>query len=815
MPLFKGSLLSTKRPEKSGKRKKSSSSKPEGLNYEIPIKSIGDLIQTSDKRYKIIGKVSPVNAELLSEDDLEAVYESIQGALNSFDGRIGIYIQSEKINIESNIEAIEEYKNELNTEIEIEWLDDQAKFLESMTNKSRNVLNFYISLESKQSKYEIAKQLLEDAMYSVQAELGSEDMFVTILKEKEILRLLYERLNPETSIVEPFQDEWELFDISPKQMVIDANDPKVLENDGRYYRFFSIDTFPLEVKNFRWLKRIFEINGDINVSFTLTPKNKETITRELSNAARELGSKALETNRPLHEQKKYEREKQTAELLIDELGNANTVLFDVNVTIGISEKEKEKLNTTVTTLRSRIASARCSSVELKHKGFDPFWTTLPIIADNKITQDYVWNLTGSDVASLILFDSSELMERRGILQGENVTSKGLVVVDPFNKKIHTNPHMAIIAYSGSGKSFYISADAMRHYPYRDYTILFDIEGEFFFPYGKRYRFSSMSPYVSNPFHIRNAVIDSDGQDDGEVNIGSYLGQKIMDTITFFKWIYPEMTSYDESLLEIAIRNCYKEVQLTFESTELPELFPTLTTLEIVLEKMIEENKSAKESEHLINMKAVFNPYINGSYAAMFNGQTNWEIDKMTVFDISQVSDAVRKPLYDILLKDVWQFCKVDRSKTKRIYADEAHEFADIKRPQTLEFLSTLVKRGRKYGLSLVTATQNLPDFLSIPKYGQAIIDNSYFKLFMALGETDLPVAQNLYNFSDREMKILKQKKRDKQGKGKGIFFAGSQRVEIQTRASIQEMEVIDPDQYESLENKPSKYRRVFKSNESL
>ena len=129
-----------------------------------------------------------------------------------------------------------------------------------------------------------------------------------------------------------------------------------------------------------------------------------------------------------------------------------------------------------------------------------------------------------------------------------------------------------------------------------------------------------------------------------------------------------------------------------------------------------------------------------------------------------------------------------------LYVDECHEFADPKNPQTLEFLSVkLSKQGRGFGIRLITATQNLPDFLSIPRYGQAIIDNAYFKLFMRLGESDLPVAKKLYNFSNSEIKILRGTgARGKGSKGKGIFIVGSQRVAIQTRASKYELEVIDP-----------------------
>jgi len=236
----------------------------------------------------------------------------------------------------------------------------------------------------------------------------------------------------------------------------------------------------------------------------------------------------------------------------------------------------------------------------------------------------------------------------------------------------------------------------------------------------------------------------------------------------------------------------------------------MSTLDEVMEEKIKSSDAGMELERRKYLKACIKPYSKGTYSKIFNGQTNWSFDKFTVFDISNIPEAVKKPLYDILLKDTWQFAKKDGTinpTRKDIYVDECHEFADPQNPQTLMFLSTkLSKQGRGFGIRLITATQNLPDFLSIPRFGQAIIDNSYFKLFMRLGESDIPVAKKLYSFSDSEIKILKGTGGKKKGsKGKGIFIVGSQRVVIQTRASKFELEVIDPVQFEEIYGVKSRY----------
>ena len=763
--------------------------------FDLNIKSIEDLIETEDGKFKLIFKVSPINGDLLSYNDFYIVSDSIAGALNSFDGRIGIYIQSECVDIDTNIANIEKTKEELYSETRLLLLDKQKNFLKEMSGKSRNVLNFYVVLEITDKNSQAAEELLFDGYSAFQSELESGGMYTERLGSSKIKELLYKRMNPKISEYEVFRKNWELEDILPETAKI-FKDGKHIDISGRLHRFFAINKYPASVDSYRWLKKVFSLKGDISIAIILTPKNKNTILKELSGAVKELGAKAISARDEARIQK-FKAEADSAREMVAELGNDNISLYDTSVIIGISEESKDKLNTLANLLRSKISSTYCQSCEIKYKDFLPFLTTLPILADNIITKKYVWNLTTKDIASLIPFDSSELMEPSGILIGENVTSNGLVIIDTYNK-IYNNPHECIIADSGSGKSFRIKTDAIRHLPYRDFIIMFDLEGEFKFPWAKTFKFSPAGKVILNPFHIRNTFL---GQEDGETTdkLGPYLASKVMDCITFFKWIIPDMKIYDEAILEEDIRDTFAAAGLDFESTRLPELMPTMDTLAKVIRKKVKDKKlSNKSKESRQDILASLNPYIKGAYATMFNGQTNWDYTFHTILDISVLPDAVKKPTYDLLLKDTWQFCITDNTKTKRVYVDEAHQFADPDNPQTLKFLSTCIKRGRKYGISFVTATQNLPDFLAIERYGQAVIDNSFFKLFFRLGETDRPIVQKLFNLSNAEMKILSGSAvQNKGAKGKGLFIAGNQRVAVQIIASKDELKIVDPQQYKT------------------
>ncbi|MGL5381738.1 VirB4 family type IV secretion system protein [Clostridium sp.] len=790
-----------------------SKAKNEDQIFNLPLKQIGDVCLGTDGRYKLIMKVTPINGDLMDNIDISEVANAIQGALASYEGRLQILIQSEKIDIDKNINNMDQVQQYLNDETKIELLQSQKNYLISMKKKIKNVLNFYIVIETKGKDYVVAEQILDDYYLSMKSELEAQDLYTIKLEEKDIKVLLYERLNPDSAQEQPIQDEWELNHLMPMNAKR-HKDGRHLEVENYIYRHYAITNYPQEVDKYRWLRKVFNFNDRIFISITLTPKNKATINEDLSKAIKEIGRKQYEAKED-HIKQRYSAQIESARQMIQEIGGDNVSLYDTNITLSVGAKDMKQLNRLSSNLLAKISSSYCQATELKYKDFEPFFTTLPLLADNKITNNFVWNLTSKDIAALVPFDSSELMEDKGILIGENIVSRGVAIIDMYNR-VYNNPHLCIIADSGSGKSFWIACHIIREVPYRDYIIQFDVDGSARFPWAKKYKFSPTTGIITNPFHIRNTTLTTDEQDSG-TEVGSFLAVKIMDLITFFKWIIPEMTSFDEALLEEDIRETYSKFSLTFESSQLPNVFPTISDLVATMREKVESNKeSQKANESRENMIVSFKPYESGSYSKLFNGQTNWEYHPHVILDVSALPEAVQKPMYELLLKDTWQFCKshgtLDKMPTKitkKVVIDEAHIFADPKNQQTLKFISTeLLKQSRKFGVSVVTATQNITDFTSIERYGQAVIDNSFFKIFFRLGENDHALAKALYGFSDKEMKVIKgstAKGKGGSGKGKGIFMAGSQRILIQSRASKDELEIIDPVQFEEIHGVKSRY----------
>lgn len=763
--------------------------------FDLQIDAIENDLIKSGKYYKMVMKISPVNGELLNQEELERTTQALQGVLSSFGERKAIYIMSERVDLKENIRNIDRQIEEIDDEFKIANLKMQKEHFLELSSRIKSVLNFYFVIEHYNKNEESAAAVLNDRLCIVKNQLEQQGMSVEQLKNAEIKRLLYTRMNPDESIVTPYNRSFELQNIYPQSATV-FQDGIHLQVENTFYRHFAITKYPSKVEKYRWLNKLFKINENMTIAIIMEPKNPVNITKQLSKAVAE--SEAKENYAKTEELKvKYRAEKESAKAMIERLASENSCLHDVSVIISVAAKNIEELETNANIVRSKVAASFLQATEIMRKEFEPYIAVLPILANNRVTQLYKWNMLSDDIASIIPFDSSEFMEPKGVLIGENLTSNGLVVVD-YRNRIYNNANMCVLAEAGAGKTFFLMCDIMRGIPYTDNTIIFDIKGDMKFPYGERYYFSPTSNIVINPFHIRNLITEG-----GAIQIAKdVLVQKCMDLVSFFKWIIPDLTAIEESVLDKILTKTYAKCGLTYESAALPKKFCTFTDMGIVMKEELENATSNIEKEIIAKFQLALAPYITGNYSKMFNGQTNWDFNEFTVFDLSNVNETVAKPLYDILLKDVWSFCRESgtiKPTKKSIYIDECHYFADPKNPQTLEFVSNkLFKQGRGFGVRVIASTQNILDFLSIEKYGQAILDNSFFKLFMRLGPSEIPIVQKLFNFNESELSILRGNivQRGKGVKGKGLFLVGGAcKIGVQTIASKQELEIIDPRQF--------------------
>ncbi len=139
---------------------------------------------------------------------------------------------------------------------------------------------------------------------------------------------------------------------------------------------------------------------------------------------------------------------------------------------------------------------------------------------------------------------------------------------------------------------------------------------------------------------------------------------------------------------------------------------------------------------------------------MFNGYTTIEDDsKFMVLDTSNMEGS-KENVKSCQYFDMLRFCQnsafKDRNERFMVVADESYLLLDPKVPQGLEFLRNFSKRARKYNCSLVVITQSIVDFLveNIKQYGQALFDNSTYKLFFRNGRKELTTSKGIMGINN-------------------------------------------------------------------
>lgn len=768
----------------------------------LPFKSFDEYLQLQDGTYRAILKVTPINNDLLSDDENDQVVECMQEAINSTSvGIVQLTVSSERLNLDEYIEYLQGKIEDTTNSYFMERLTSQIEYVQRQTMKQRKVKSFYFTVVSKNSDLSRAREDFDEAIRKVEEALANGEMYVKMLRKHDSLRMLYEKLNPITSVIQPYDNDMDTFQSIAPQPI--RHSEFYSEMDGMYYKFYTITHYP-ESTYPAWMKRIFDCNAEVDVSIILHQTGKQKMINAIDS---NIG--IIKYNRDKPGTKASEKiqleaqEKSALDMLVD-LGSDAENVFNMSVVIAVRDKSLKDLEISSERVQLAISQSKMNSRQLILMNNDMFWLSLPIAYNSEFlkNENMYWPMQSSVIGSILPYNSSEFLMKTGVIMGNNPDTKSLIISDRRDAKRVDNPNMVIIAPSGRGKTWATKSNVIRENSRGTKVIIIDPDREYRFKFGERVVFSIGAEFCTNPFHIRSAILDIDDDDDENdstnysENVGAYLQRKIGDLIPFFRSIYPDMDSTEEADLMAAIQTMYEEKGLTFDSVSLPPAsdlengipygYPIFSDLDEVMER-------AEYKDTLLTLRKNIKPYVTGIYKKMFNGPTNWSMDSMlTVLDINSLSDVIQPQMMYLLLQDIWEYVKKDRTEEIGLYVDEAWKLADPDNPQTLKFLFMLSKRIRKYGGFLTTITQSIEDFFAAgsgnKNYGKHIFDNAFFKIFLGLTEDDYARLKKIgFKFSRKEEKILQRRN----VKGRGIFIAGSTRVQIQTLPLTDELQFID------------------------
>lgn len=725
----------------------------------IPYKEVnGNLIVNRDDTYVGVLEVSPIDFRLLSidrqDDYIEGVFARVINNINIGDEFSIVKLERPLIldgNIDDELERIEDVlKAKDNGDLaEPEWMSridviqDRINLIDTIN--SGQVINY--------SRYYLC--LIGKSMNDINATLDRAEMIfsgsgipVRRLKKKELVAFIRYGIDNEFDERELDKtDEYENY-LFPEKVNFNLTCAK---QGNKSLSHFVINNYPLKVGN-GWGEGLFDMENT-KVVMKLVPVEKYKAVKRIDNAILEIQTQAQKDKASIQIDRSTHLD--TLQDLLVGIQTDNETLFDTTIIITVYDEIGKATNKRK--VRTRIREMGFGCTEMLGRQFDAYISSsIAAIDKTNISR----GIQTTSIAACFPFVSSSVMDKKGILIGEN---KLPVFIDFFKRDDeHVNSNMVIIGKPGSGKS-YATKTIMTHLASCNTKIyVLDPENE----YGNLARnLGSQSIDVSsasgthgkiNPFHIIA------GLEEDEDSNSFYAHLQFLEQ--FYRIILPGINADSLELLNKVTQELYESKDITVK-TDLKSLkaedYPIFDDLYSLI-----ENKLDKENDEYVRtcLKVLIN-YVSkfktgGRNSNLWNGYTSFSPkENFIAFNFQKLlankNDVTANAQMLLVLK--WLENEIIKNrdynlkyKTKRkivVAIDECHLFIDEKYPIALDFMFQLAKRIRKYEGMLIIITQNVKDFAGTPEIARkstAIINVSQYSLIFSLSPNDMTELCKLY-----------------------------------------------------------------------
>lgn len=574
--------------------------------------------------------------------------------------------------------------------------------------------------------------------------------------------------------------------IAPSAIEVDFNHVKIGNN---YYRTIFISGYPRFV-GANWLSPVINFDHSLDLSMFYYPVKAKMILDDLRRKITELEATELSDREKGRITDPVVRAAlEDAQALQEQLVKGVEKYFQFSFYITITASSLEELNAISSRLESTLGSLLLISKPATLQMEEAFQSSIPAGSDKLLITR---NMDTTSLATTFPFTSSDLTSEDGIMYGINMHNGSLVVFDRFSLE---NANSVVFAKSGSGKSYFVKLEALRQMVFGAEVFVIDPEEEYrnlCKAVGGNYvDFSPNSKAKINPFDLSNVVTEGENE----------LSQKLLSLNTLLKLMIGELNPIEETILDRSLVEAYRIKGIT------PDPETQLKNEPPVMEDLYKVLMGAQEPEAR-GLSARLERYIRGSMAGIFDSQSSIDFgNNMTVFSTKNIEDEALRPVaFYIILDFIWT--RIRKELKKRVLIVEEAWYL-MQNEDSARFLYGIAKRARKYYLGLTTITQDVDDFLST-EHGKVIVSNSSISILLKQHPTAIDRVAEAFYLSEGERRFLLAA-----DVGEGLFFAGSNHVAINIKASPEEHKLITTNPRELLDlenqqNTPAPNRPVYK-----
>ena len=377
----------------------------------------------------------------------------------------------------------------------------------------------------------------------------------------------------------------------------------------------------------------------------------------------------------------------------------------------------------------------------------------------------VWRtLDTSSLARLFPFSPPDLDTRSGTLYGIDMRACSLAVYDPWDGT-HLNANTAVLARSGSGKSFATKLGVLRGLCRGVTAYVIDPEGE----YADMARAAGgrvLSPGVPgqgmNPF-----VIDRGDSEELLQRIGSL--RRLIEVM-----IGESLGAERRASLDHALAGYYDQPR---ERTGFRDFY-----------KYLQEDEAGDR-----DLSRLLRPFATGSLRHLLSDEGDDLLGNealVTVFDLRLLEPELRPAAAMVCTETVWAAAAQD-PKPRLLVVDEV--WSIMQHPEGAAFMVSMAKRARKHRLGLQFITQDVQDLLSEDSSrtitghsGRALLQNAAFKLLLQQDAAAISTVGDAFDLPEDLQRWLLSCPR-----GDGLLLARGSRFPVRIEATPEETAVIE------------------------
>lgn len=576
--------------------------------------------------------------------------------------------------------------------------------------------------------------------------------------------------------------------------------PDHIESGDNYIRVLAIIDYP-KIKKGNWLAELKRKKGNITIIQDFESSNARQMVEYYNKTIKNKEAEKIDTYDPL-KKKKLEQAIKTANMQLSKYLESEVTYLYQHMYVFMQAESLEELNVLTDSVENTLSKLQLKSMNPIKAQYQAFWSAMPI--GENLLKDYTFKQSNTEVASSVFpFDDAEILELNPHcdIEGINKDTNSLIAVDYLDKRTVLNQNMVVIGTSGVGKTTYMKQKILRYIakgvkvfiidPENEYTEIVERFG------GQVVHLSSNSKTKINPLEVYSEELDTSQKVDMEL----LIKDKIQRVKGFFQILKPDLSQVEKSILDYVLRDCYRNSGvLGYQSiTEINhEQWPILSDIYIQIERMKESKEDKERFEIIKDFYFILDSYVKGS-TTLFNGHTNIDVQTdLLSFDLKALQNEadIQGAAYLNTFSFLWDEITKNKTENIKLFVDEFHFLTQ--NPDASSFFYQAYKRFRKYNAGAIAGTQQIQDVLdgtmdNGKNVGEAIIGNSYTKLFFGLDSKGLDDIENKLriNFSKKERKLLEKKKQ-----GEALIINGSKRAFMKVSLSQEELRIIDSEQYQ-------------------